>query len=253
MEGATRSGKRYTRDFSRDSASESASASADPLYPYIMSSPSGPPSHSSSPAPGSPDFDKKVEEQVQKTIRDMIASGTFSPASPTSVTTYVTDPFKGDFNPADKHGASLFKTATEPLPEKDRFSLNQDNTKKVFHLLNSKASTYFWGTSVTKIPQSYPVSGNNCKNLLITSNRVSLDSVKRDAARCLAKKTDARDEKDFMDYILKSNQMNIAAIDPNTSNTDKVLFYERTRRVMIAKTIIGILKDAAIMTLSLNK
>ena len=47
--------------------------------------------------------------------------------------------------------------------------------------------------------------------------------------------------------------MNIVVIDPNTNAADKVLFYERTRRVMIAKTIIGVLKDAAIMTLSLNK
>ena len=123
----------------------------------------------------------------------------------------------------------------------------------MFHLIKSKASTYFWGTSVTKIPQSYPITTNNCKNLLTSSNRVSLDSVKRDAARCWAKKTDASNEKDFMDYILKPEQMQIATIDPNVSNTDKVLFYERTRRVMIAKTITGILKDVAIMTLSLNK
>ena len=211
-------------------------------------------SSSSSPATGSADFNKKVEEQVQKTIQAMLAAGTLTtPASPTSVTTYVTDPFKGDFNSADEHGASLFKTATEPLPEKDRFSLNQDNAKKVFHLIKSKASTYFWGTSVTKIPQSYPITAKTCKNLLTSSNRVSLDSVKRDAARCWAKKTDASDENDFVNYILKPDQMDIAAIDPNTSASDKVLFYERTRRVMIAKTIIGILKDAAIMTLSLNK
>jgi hypothetical protein len=247
MEGVTRFGKKYTKVFTIDSGSESDSNSQSSLYAYTMSS------SSSSPAPGSPDFDKKVEEEVEKTIRAMIASGTLDPASPTSVTTYVTDPFKGDFNPADKHGASLFKTATEPLPEKDRFSLNQDNAKKVFHLLKSKASTFFWGTSVTKIPQSYPISATTCKNLLTSSNRVSLDSVKRDAARCWAKKTDATDAKDFEDHILRPDQMQIAPIDPNTSNTDKVLFYERTRRVMIAKTIIGILKDAAIMTLSINK
>ena len=244
MEGVTRSGRKYTKIFTIDSGSDSESS----LYTYTMTSPSSPP------APGSSDFDKKVEEQVQKTIQAMLAAGTLAtPASPTSVTTYVTDPFKGDFNPADKHGASLFKTATEPLPEKDRFSLNQDNAKKVFHLIKSKASTYFWGTSVTKIPQSYPITAKNCKNLLTSSNRVSLDSVKRDAARCWAKKTDATDANDFINYILKPDQMDIAAIDPNTSATDKVLFYERTRRVMIAKTIIGILKDAAVMTLSLNK
>ena len=56
MEGITRSGKKYIADFTIDSDSDSASVSADPLYAYTMSSTSG------SPAPGSPDFDKKVEE-----------------------------------------------------------------------------------------------------------------------------------------------------------------------------------------------
>ena len=168
----------------------------------------------------------------------MIASGSLvapgTPVLPTSVT-YVTDPYKSDFNPTDKHEASLFETATEPLPEKDRISLNQDNSKKVFHLLKSKASTYFWGTSITKIPQSYPVIDKNCKSFLTSSNRVTLNSVKRNAARCWTKKTDASDKKDFLDYILKLADMKIVSIDPNYVPSDKVFFYERTRRVMIVK------------------
>ena len=136
MEGATRSGKKYTKIFTTDSGSESDSKGdpesdselAKSLYSYTMSTTSA-----SSPTPGSSDFEKKVEEQVQKTIRAMIASGALvNLASPTTVTTYVTDPFKGDFNPADKHGAFLFKTATEPFPEKDIFFLNQDNERKCF-------------------------------------------------------------------------------------------------------------------------
>ena len=205
MESRTRSGRRYLREFSIFSASDSDSSySPDSDICSTIST------MTDSGSASSPDFAKQVQEQVEKAIADMIAAGTLvaptSVPSPRSVT-YVTDPYKGDFNPADKHGASLFRTATEPLPEKDRFSLNQDNAKKVFHLLKSKASTYFWGTSVTKIPQSYPISATTCKNLLTSSNRITLDSVKRDAARCWAKKTDAADAKDFMDYILKPDQM----------------------------------------------
>ena len=146
MEGATRSGKQYIKEFPIDNNSDSDSDSAGPLYTYMMSS-----SPASSPAPGTSDFNKKVVEQVQKTIRAMLASGSLTvpstPASPTSVTTYVTDSFKGDFNPADKHGASLFKTATEPLPEKEIFSLNQDNAKKEF-IFSSQKPQHTFGVPV---------------------------------------------------------------------------------------------------------
>ena len=65
--------------------------------------------------------------------------------------------------------------------------------------------------------------------------------------------TDASNEKDFLDYLLPPEKMKIAPINWNTNSDDKVLFYERTRRVMIAKTILSILKDASITTLGLNK
>lgn len=65
-----------------------------------------------------------MEEQVTKAIQTLIiieklvTQGT--PDSPIFVT-FITHPFKGDFNPVDKYGTSLFKTATDGLPEKQRF------------------------------------------------------------------------------------------------------------------------------------
>ena len=60
----------------------------------------------SSPTTANPDFDKRVEEQVQKTIQAMTNSGSLAapgtPASQVSVT-YVTDPYKGDFDPVDNN------------------------------------------------------------------------------------------------------------------------------------------------------
>ena len=47
--------------------------------------------------------------------------------------------------------------------------------------------------------------------------------------------------------------MKITSIDPNLEPSDKVIFYERTRRVMIAKPTTCILKDIAIMTFGLNE
>ena len=136
MEGTTRSGARYLRELPLDNSSDSDSSFNWYSSEATMSDPGS--------IGGNPDFAQQVQDQVERTIASMIAAGTLvaPTASPRSVT-YVTDPYKGDFNPADKHGASLFKTATEPLPEKDRFSLNQDNAKKVFQLIKSKASTYF--------------------------------------------------------------------------------------------------------------
>ena len=141
-------------------------------------------------------------------------------ASPTSIA-YVNDPFKGDFSPADKHGASFLKTATEPLSEKDRFSLNPGNANKVFHLIKYKASIYFWDSSIIEIYQSYPIKDEHCTNLLLSSNRVPLNSVLRDAFRCWAKKTAICNETDFMNYIMRPPHLGIATINPSTSQPDK--------------------------------
>ena len=182
----------------------------------------------------SEEFNRAVQAQVQQAIQDMIIDGRLAsptsasggssssgasgssgggasgggnsgsnlPASPTSVV-YSTDPFKSNFNPGDKHGASLFKTATEPLPEKDRYTLSQDRAKKLLLHIKSKAATYFWGTIVSKVPQNYPVDPKTCKSLLLSPNKVSMNSVMRAAAKCWAKKDSVSNSADFDNHILK--------------------------------------------------
>ena len=147
----------------------------------------------------------------------------------------------------------MLSKATEELPDKDKFTLNTDKAKQLSHVLKTKASTYFWGTSVTKIPQAYPVVTEKCKNLLICPNQVSLKSVQRDASRCWGKKVDQADDDDFKKHVLEHPNLKIDKLDPANDPDDKVLFYERVRRVMIAKTIKGMLKVAALATLNLNK
>ena len=122
-------------------------------------------------------FESKVEAQVAKVITSMMAAKIIIKPSISSL--YVTDPFKTDFNPAEKHGASLFSKVIEELPDKDKFTLNTDKAKQLSHVLKTKASTYFWGTSVTNIPQAYPVVADKCKNLLICPDQVSFESIKR--------------------------------------------------------------------------
>ena len=62
-----------------------------------------------------PDFERKVQAEVAKQITAMILAGTIAaPSAPAAPSTlYTTDPYKTDFNPAEKHGASLFSKATE--------------------------------------------------------------------------------------------------------------------------------------------
>ena len=46
------------------------------------------------------------------------------PLPTTVVSQYVTDPYKGDFNPADKGESILFNKATEALKDSDKFTFN---------------------------------------------------------------------------------------------------------------------------------
>ena len=85
MEGTTRSGARYLREFPIDNSSDSDSTFNWDSSVATMSDPKS--------NEGNPDFAKQVQEQVEKIIAAMIAAGTMvaPAASPRSVT-YITDP-----------------------------------------------------------------------------------------------------------------------------------------------------------------
>ena len=200
-------------------------------------------------------FEERVQVEVAKVIASMLAAGTIDASSPSSSSPYfhVNDPQKTDFNPVEKHGTSLFSKTTEELVKKDKFTLNTDKAKKLSHVLKTKTSTYFWDTSFTKIPQEYPIIADKCKNLLICLNQSSLQSIKKDGSRCWGKKIDQLTDDDFNKYGMKYPKFGIVKLDPDKDADDKVLFYERVRCVMIVKTIKGMLEDAALATLNLNK
>ena len=86
-----------------------------------------------------PDFERKVQAEVAKQIAAMILAGTIAaPSAPVAPSTlYASDPYKTDFNPAEKHGASLFSKATEELPDKDKLTLNTDKAKQLSHVLKN--------------------------------------------------------------------------------------------------------------------
>ena len=80
-----------------------------------------------------------IDKAIAAHEASLTAAGRLIPAAglpralPTPVLCqYVTDPYKGDFNPADKGGSILFNKATEALKDADKFTFNQD---KVYFLL----------------------------------------------------------------------------------------------------------------------
>ena len=92
-----------------------------------------------------------------------------------------------------------------------------------------------------------------CKSLLLIPNKVSLDSVLRAPAKCWANKIAQSTPADFKDQILKYPNLTLSPIDPDAPPNDKGTFFERTCRVIIARTVRRMLKDASLATLNLNK
>ena len=56
---------------------------------------------------------------------------------------FITDPYKMDFNPEDRHGASLYNKATETLKEADQFTFSQDKAANLLQHLKRQSQTFF--------------------------------------------------------------------------------------------------------------
>ena len=130
-----------------------------------------------------------IEEAKTQLLDDLAADNRLLPPGGLPPSTsppkqYVTDPYESNFNPGDKLGADLYKTATEPLKPSERFNLTQEKAAELLRLLKEKSQAFYWGSCVNLIPQSYPATMDNSKSLLLQPNCVSLLSVQREAAWC---------------------------------------------------------------------
>ena len=119
-----------------------------------------------------------------------VAPTSVAETSPKSVTfQFVIDPYKSDFNPGDRHGASIYNTATETLKESDQFTFSQDKAANLLQHLKRQSQTYFWGKTANMV-QVFPedTSENpdpdNKQSLLIQPNLIPLSSVRMEAAAC---------------------------------------------------------------------
>ena len=113
-------------------------------------------------------------------------------------------------------------------------------------MVKDKARTYHWGIVLSKIPQD-TTKPESYKSLIIQPMLVSLQSVLKDASRCWAKQDYSQDN----EKLLPAKNI-MAPLDPNNEE-DVILHYERTRRIMIAKALLGMFKAGALNTIMLKK
>ena len=166
---------------------------------------------------------------------------------------YVTDPYKGDFCPGEKGGAILFNKATEELKESEKFTFNQDKAINLLAEMKSQSERFKWGKHINSV-QVFPedlneaVDKNNIKSLLIQPNLIPLTTVRMHAAACWGTYNLTATTRAAIPTSQKA-----VDLDPATKPADLKLFYERTRRTMIAKAILGMLKPSAKVTIMLKK
>ena len=158
----------------------------------------------------------------------------------------VIDPYAENIDVDNKQGLLLFNKATEVLPVEKKLALTQQNGPVIHQMIKDKSSLYYWEIVLSKIPQD-TTDPSSFKSLVIQPMLVSLESVMKAASKCWAKEDYSYDK----DKPLPVQNI-VATLDP--SNPDDVaLHYEKTRRIMIAKALLGMFKSGALNTIMLKK
>ena len=115
--------------------------------------------------------------------------------------------------------------------------------------MKTQSEKFKWGktvNSVQVIPNDLTTSINNSdiQSLLIQPNMIPLDSVRIAAAECWGTYDMNTSPRAKIPTKLLANDL-----DPANDINDLKLFYERVRRTMIAKAILGMLKPTAVTTI----
>ena len=113
-------------------------------------------------------------------------------------------------------------------------------------MVKNNSRFYYWGIVLSKVPQD-TTDPSSFKSLVIQPMLVSLESVMKAASTCWAKEDYSYDKDKHLPV-----QNIVATLNPNDPD-DVVLHYERTRRIMIAKALLGMFKSGALNTIMLKK
>ena len=119
--------------------------------------------------------------------------------------------------------------------------------------MKSQSEKFKWGKHINSV-QVFPadsteaVDKKNVKSLLIQPNLIPLTTVRMHAAACWGTYDLAATTRAAIPTVQQA-----VDLDPAAKPADLKLLYERTRRTMIAKAILGMLKPAAKVTIMLKK
>ena len=125
-------------------------------------------------------------------------------------------------------------------------ALTQQNGSTIHQMVKDKARTYHWRIVLSKLLQD-TTKPESYKSRIIQPMLVSLQSVLKDTSRFWAKQDYSTDNEKSLPV---ENIM--APLDSNNAE-DVILHFERTRRIMIAKALLGMFKSGALNTIMLKR
>lgn len=155
-----------------------------------------------------------------------------------SGTTFILDPYSSDINPGTEAGRKLFLKATEERTDAKRIDVTQGNAKEFLEMMTDDAKNFSWGSLVHRVVEK----DGQRRSILRDIRKLSLEAVKLQAMRIWNDSTATQ-------ASTLPTEFTTTEIDPAADETDRPIFYERTRSTMIAKRILGSISTSSRKTL----
>ena len=160
------------------------------------------------------------------------------------MTSYFTNPFTGDINPADTNaGQKLYLKATSEL--KERLQISQANARDISAHFETDARNFAWGQVTNMIKTSD--TDTNGKSMPTNSRDLTLENVQKAALKIWGNNTATYN-------TALPNAFTVQALNniDNDAN-EKKTFFARVRSEMVAKRIENSITAASWKTLMLKK
>jgi len=177
-----------------------------------------------------------------KTMSSTSPSTGCSASAQTKREEFILDPFSANINPGTESGRKLFLKATEERSESTKMDVKQGNAKEFLDIMTDDAKNFSWGVLVHRLTDSDGV----IRSILRDVKKVTLNGVKLQAMKIW------HDHSATHQSTLPPT-FTTTGIDPANVDTDKPIFYARTRSTMIAKRVLGSISTATKKTLFTKK
>ncbi len=156
-----------------------------------------------------------------------------------------TNPFNGNFNPGTKTGQVIFLKKTKGLPDGKRFKLSKEHSTEIHQFFKARAASL---GKCCSIPIAFNATGGATEwaNLISQHSKISLKQVQWSAHKRFGTTLATNGN-------IPSGPFALRAIDPASSDPDKVTFYDRVDGSVLAKLIENILTPMGFQDLLLQK